>query len=98
MRAGPSCARLALVWPPRSPSPTRFRPVLSLCCGNFYYKITRTPRGPYIIFSSCFWFRAVSARAFLKFRSTMISNDDEGKKPLEDDLQDSEVEEEIEIE
>src|SRR4051812_47814789 len=28
----------------------------------------------------------------------MISNDDKGKKPLEDDLQDSEVEEEIEIE
>ena len=91
--------RRHVVRAPRSLSPTRFSPVPSCCCKTFCYIIPRIPRGPYIAFSSCFRFDLFLSGIVLSFRSAIVSaNNNKGKEPLEDDLQDRKLEEEVKSE
>ena len=87
--------RLAMVSAPRSPSSARFHLMPSFRCETFCYIIPRTPRGPFIVFSSCFRFELFLSGSVLSFRSTMVSNNNKGKEPMEGDLQDPKLEEEV---
>ena len=77
-----SWPRHHMVWAPRSPSPTLFHPVPSFCYETFCYIIPRTPRGTYIIFSSCFCFDMFPSGIVLSFRSTMTSAKNDKEKSL----------------
>ena len=76
----PCWPRLGIVWSPRSPSPTRFRPFLFLMLRNFLlYNTPDPPRSVYRSFD-VFLFRSVSASICFQFRSIMApANDDEGQ-------------------
>ena len=94
-----SWPRHHMVWAPRSPSPTRFHPIPSFRYETFCYITPRTPRGPYIVFLSCFRFELFLSGSVLSFRSTMVShNNNKVKEPMEGDLQDPKLEEEVKSE
>ena len=99
-RRGPLRGR-AWAWWGRLGTPLRLVFVLfpSFYCKTFSYIITRTSRGPYIVFSSCFVSSCFCQDLFSALEVTMDStNNDEGKELSGDDLQDPKLEEEIKSE
>ena len=66
--------RLGRVRTPRSPSPSHFHLIPSFRYETFCYITPRTPRGPYIVFSSCFRFELFLPGFIFRSRATMSSS------------------------